>query len=797
MSTGSVGEAPRLRGEAVPTPGAPNTGTPAKAVYNGKGQMGARLRQMQLDGKRVINQERARLQVNRRMYLGDQYLQVSPVGVRTLAPAALLQSGRRRDTVNRLRQFVDGRVALLTAERPSYSVEPRSLDLDDMAGARTAEAMIAGQWDNDQGWNIAQHMRELGLAGEQDGIAFSSCAYDMATGPLTEQPIPLAPDPTSGRWLPITSRETLEALKLEDPDGGTLWREERVRLGDVVLRVVRLGSLSVDPMLTTDWRRVRWVIESRVLTIDELERLAGRSIDELRRSSDATLGTRSSTTQTPAVSADDGGTADRLMRPGEGVTVHELHHLRTGAGGDWPQGAHVIWAEQAPASPLVQNAYTDDDLPLRPYVPKPDGLHLLRSRGTVDALAPIQVRLNRAWSARGEWLDLLSHPTMIMNGGAIRSQTVSRDGRMILELTPGATPPVIQQIPAPTAAFAEEIRLLVEQMAEIATQSDVTRGTPPGQGVTAGVSLQYLGQQNEQQMQGTASQLKAVLQWALSRALRLVERHYVVPRLVDAPGVDDAEGFAAFTGDKLRGCTDLRVKGSLMPRSRDGQLQALMAITQASGGRFDVSDYLPEFMAGDAASILKRLSSQEARQARENRQMAAMGRHPDRDAIWESFQAQRQAFLEALSAARSSGQDPGAERGRSPGAGPQGALEALSQEGITPPQITAMIGQLRARGSGGVPGLPSSATRAQELPQIPAVEDFDRDPVHLAVLDEWACGDGFGALHPLVQQLTREHRQAHITKQARTMQALTQGAPPRPLALPAGEPAQPAQGAPQ
>src|SRR5262245_43653556 len=93
---------------------------------------------MQREGRRVVAGERGRWQYNREMYLGNPWLQAAPnvTSVRTMASASMVGQGRHRDTINRLRQFTDGRVSTLTYEKPAGEVIPVNYDQDSVDGAR-------------------------------------------------------------------------------------------------------------------------------------------------------------------------------------------------------------------------------------------------------------------------------------------------------------------------------------------------------------------------------------------------------------------------------------------------------------------------------------------------------------------------------------------------------------------------------------------------------------------------------------------------------------------------------------
>lgn len=736
-----------------------------QGIYRGQGAMGEVLKRMQQDGRKVITEEATRLLRNRQMYLGNHYLQPSGQSLRAMAPTQKLKSGRRRDTINRLRQFVDGRVALLTREVPPYEVQPRTLDLDDQSGARLAERLVRYQWTNRTGWNIDRFRRELVLVGEQDGIGFGCVTYDQAREPLTQEPIPVWQNPETGKREPVTDRELLEALKAQDPRGESLWSEEKVPLGDVRFRVVRVGRMSIDPMVTSDWSRCRYVVESDIWSIEHAERVAGKKLKDLVTESGRVVGVSQHTSSAPALSVNEGA-GNRTVPPDRAVTVHEAYVLAQGPGSDWPKGAHVVWIDSAPNAPILVEPW-ERGLPYWPYTPKPDALEILRSRGTVDELSPIQVAFNRTLSAIGEWLDLLARPVLLLDGGALKSNKPIFNEERMVELTPGATPPGFMRVPPePVAVLSRHLDFYLSQMAEIAVQHDVTRGTPPGQGVDAGVALDVLGRNNEIQMTGTEAELRSVLEWALSEALSLVADNYQAPRLVNVPGVDDADAFEAFVGSAIRGCTHFKITGSIMPRSRDQMIQALLGMVKV-GGRVDPSRHIIEIMRGDVEAIEEREQGQRRRQASENRTIAALGRHPLRDTIWQAFVAEREKYFEAFREAGPGGQ------------------QLLAQAGIEQPSVSRLLRSVKRDHSPDeaetmrVPGMP--AADGENWPEIPSVEPFDEDPTHVDEIRVFCTGDGFRRFHPLVQQVLREHLDEHESRmRARAQAAQAQIAPPAP-----------------
>lgn len=749
----------------VPSVPTPSQSPAMPALYVGtRRSMGAELRRMQMAGREVVRSQRPRWQRNRLFYLGHQYLRTIGNSVRTLAPVERLPTGRRRDTINRLRQFTDGRIAILTHQPPPGEVDPAGKDQDSLDAARVGTKFIEAMWGVN-GWNLQAHYRRLALAGDVDGVAFQNVIFDPLAGDKAS--IAFTPD-----GQPIVDRSQLESFQQEDPQGGTLWVEKQIPLGEVVFRVVRCGALSIDPLAEERWEQAGWIIESRVVSRSDIERMAGRKLEDIRRDSAIAMGASDGTsmpagqTDTGSVSVETQDGGDRVMDRNEAVIKHAAFIKPCT---DWPQGGHVEWIDPAPAAPLIAEPW-DDDLPYRPYTPKPDGGHFLRSKGTVDDLAPIQARFNRTLSQLGEWLDRVARPPLVLQGGGLSADTpyvFNEEG--YVKVNPGFAPPGWMTVPSePVAVMTQHLQFLVEQMAEVAVVSDASRGTPPGQGVDAAVSLNFLAQSNEQQLSGPAAEFVDSMEWGVSRALKLVGDHYQLPRMVNAPGMDDEAEFEAFTGAALRGANRYRITGSILPRARAAQIQLLLQAAQFSGGRFDITPWISQIVEGDVDEFINHERAQQQRQKRKNHRMAALARLPNADQIWADFQEMQAKYAQALQAFAQMAQAPGV-----PGAPMIPPQAQLAAKGVHPPALADL--------------LPAG--------MLPVLEEYDDPAAQQRTLDDWRLSDGFDDAHPLVKQAAHELSQAMIAAIASKVQAMAaQMAPGLGPGL-APQPGQPTPGA--
>lgn len=687
------------------------------ALYRGEAKrkqtLGAKLTELYQSGKEIQRRERTRWQRNRLMYRGEQYLRVVGNNVRTLSPVDRLPSGRRRDTVNIMRPFIDGRVATLTFQRPPFTVIPNSNDQETVDAARLATRFVESQWGTGC-WELDHVFRQLCLTAEIDGISFLNVVFDRFKGGRVELYL-------DAEGNPINDPNQLTALKLQDPLGQHLWKQITSYQGDIGFRVVRPGALSVDP-ITTRWEDCRWIIESRVQHRDSVEREAGRPVQDMLKRSQETLGEKKfglgETAQLPGnVQLEEEDGEVRNFSHKDALLVHEAFILPSGPSGDFPKGLHCKWLDAAAGDPYVVEPWDEDELPYRPYTPKPDGGHYMRCRGTADELSPVQVRWNRTLSQVGEWLDRVARPPLVVAAGALRSKSVYNE-EGVVQVHGGYPEPRFMTTPSePSAVLNNHLEWLKGTMAEIATMHDASRGQAPGRGIEAAVSLNTLIQQNEQNLSATAAEFVSVMEWGVSRALKEVGDRFQMPRMITLPGLDDSSDLLAFMGSHLRGNNRFKVTGSITPKMRAAQLQTVMMMAQYGG--VDIKPWSTQLIEGNVDDIPRHERAQEQRQKRESSEMLALGARQDADLKWHELNSLITRFGQIAS---------------------QYGPQELAMRGIRPPTLADV----------GV--------------EIPMPEYFDKDAEHIIAMEQVLLSEGYDKLHPLVKQALREHHNAHLQR---------------------------------
>lgn len=679
------------------------------------------------NGRKVVRDESIRWQENREFYRGNQDVYYAAGESQLRGPMSGVVRNRATNNYNRLRQFTDGRTALLTKERPAYEVIPEDRDHDSIDAARQAEKFIAAKWGHD-GWDIKANITELCKNGDIDGLAWLSVLWDSESAGSSDELIAVGAD---GQPL---DRASFEAMKDQDPSGGTLWKMVRSPrpLGDVSWRVVLPAAISLDPFAVKSMKDARWICESRIRPREEVEEKIGMSFKDAVKDSKAMMRERIVEVQYEDLAVDEGSGRAGRVSEADGIIVHYFFARPCR---QFPKGLRLEFADKIPGKPIVMEEW-EDELPYFPFVPRPDPGHMLRSKGIVDDLKPIQRDYNRTQSDLREWLKRVARtPVAIPHGSMASDSYFNEDGYFFYH--PGMGEPHHAQVPSePVAVITNDLGRMVAEMRDISGISASAQGlrAPGGPEAAVGINLEI--QQTENNLSEVEWRLKEAIEWGVSRSLQLVERHYNGVRMVTSLGVDDSEELAAFQGAMLRGAHRMRITSPLMPKSRAARMQALAQFAPLLGEK--IIPYLPGLMDGDPTEMHRDLEVRANREQSDIRELVGMVRNEKAILVYKNFEEDKQKFTEAFELVVQSGSpDPMGE---------------LARKGITPTNLTSSLVQAGF--------------------EIPLVEDFYDPFLHMKELDEYRMGDGYRRLHPMAKQLLRERADSYKQAMNRAASAM-------------------------
>jgi hypothetical protein len=717
-----------------------------KAIPGNQTPIADVLKRMVREGRTITRGQKMRWQESREFYRGNQWITTNQ-GARTIQQLARNNTGPVQvmdfNAYNRLRQFTDGRVALLTKERPPYEVLPEDNDQDSIDAARQAEKFLAAKWGR-SGWNIKSRLAELAKNGDIDGIAWLYVDWDAYDGNSANQMQAVRADGT-----PIESRNEYEALKAQDPDQQSLWKMARVEapVGDVCWRVVLPGAISVDPFAIKNFGEAKWICESRVRPRVEVERRMGSSFKEAVREYNTMSEGRGNDVDYEDIHVEDGG----KVNESSGVVVH---HLYVKPCEEWPRGAHIEFCDKAPQKPLLTEEWKGE-LPYFCYVPRPDPGHFLKSRSIVDDLKPIQRDFNQTLRWVRQWMRKVAMSPIVLPIGGLRSDSIYNEDGYIEVHSVGQEPHHLNTPSEPAAILTNNLVWMTNEMEKISGVSSYAQGfTAPG-GPESNVAIAGQVQQTEQNLSEVEANFVEAIEWGCSRSLKLVKENYTIPRGVVSDGVDDAQQFRAFTGALLRGSDRMRVNGPVMPRSKAQRMNSIAQFATLLGDK--VLPYMAGLIDGDPTELQNDVQRDALNEREAVRELCGLVTNETAQKVYANFEEDKKRFSEAFNMVIQKGLDP---------------QQVLSQEGIQPPQLTPMMV------AAGI--------------DMPLVEDFLNYPMALKELDNFRKGDGYRKLEEMAKQLLRE-RAAELKKgmQSQVMamaqqqpQGQQQGSAPSPKGTP-------------
>lgn len=698
----------------------------------------AKLNRMIRDGQKVAREERLRWQENREFYRGQQTVYLAPgeSHLRGTMPSTATRS--HSNAYNRLRQFTDGRTALLTKERPPYEVAPENLDQDSIDAAKQAEKFIASRWGHN-GWGIKGRLSELVKHGDIDGVAWLSVVWDPYAGSSRDQLIAI--DNQTG--MPITDPGQFEAMRNQDPMAASLWTITRSPkpIGDVCWRVVLPGAISVDPFAVKDPSSAKWVCESRIRPRYEVEERLGMSFKEAVKQSAEMNRERTMDVQYEDIALDDGA-GKTTINESDGVVVHYLFAKPCY---EFPKGLHVEFCDKAPGKPMVLEPW-EEELPYFAYVPRPDPGHFLRSRGIVDDLKPIQRDYNARLRDLTEWMKRVARRPMAIPFGSLASDSIFNDDGYFFYHAAMGEPHDAQTSSEPTAVITHDLARMVAEMRDISGVSASAQGlrAPGGPEAAVGINLEI--QQTENNLSEVESQLVEAIEWGVGKSLKLVEKHYQSFRLAAGVGVDDSVEFNAFQGALLRGAHRFRVNGPLMPKSKAARMAAIQQLTPMLGEK--ILPFIGGLIDGDPTELTRDIELDRSLEKGALRELLSLASSEKALLVYQNFEEDKQAFSQALNKVIQEGsQDPMGDLARvSPPLGP-----------ILPPKLTE---NLQMAGF-----------------DVPIVEDFHNHALCLKALDEFRKSDGYRKVHPMGKQLLRERAEAHKGAMSQQVMAMAQQMP--------------------
>jgi len=204
----------------------------------------------------------------------------------------------------------------------------------------------------------------------------------------------------------------------------------------------------------------------------------------------------------------------------------------------------------------------------------------LRGSSAYDMLRPLQSMHNNLSTLLAKNIYLTGHAKWVMPRGACKIESLGNDSTIVQYQ--GSVPPQMMQVhPNPKEAYAFRDHL-VQEMGQVSGVQGVSRGAPPP-GITAGVALQFLNEQEQERATSDVAKHNEMIQ-KIARKTIAVAGDYYDPddgRMLRIVGKDNKFIIKHFDSANLNKDYDVRVAvGSALPESKAGKIQRIIEIMQ-------------------------------------------------------------------------------------------------------------------------------------------------------------------------------------------------------------------------
>ena len=332
---------------------------------------------------------------------------------------------------------------------------------------------------------------------------------------------------------------------------------------EVKIEVVPHFELVIDPQVRHSTREAQWVIHGRVLTKEEAEKRFNRQFE-----------------------------TKKLFQP---LNFHHIFNYQNSGKNNEVEGVQVIrmWHKPSPKyeKGFVKTIVNGETVDVKPWpfkhkdMPFVD-IHHIRLPGryegqsmVADLIAP-QKDYNAARSRLAELRALLTAPKILAPEGSLDEERISNTPGEVIKYRPqGPFRPEFTTGPSVPGFLFTEMQQAFQEMQDIASQHEVSRGIAPASGIPAS-GIAQLAEKDERRISVTIRQLEQAMSRIGTQILSLVQQFWDTKRVVRVWSEKTGEmSVELFGGQDVPEQFDVHiVPGSALPRSKAQLRQDLLAL---------------------------------------------------------------------------------------------------------------------------------------------------------------------------------------------------------------------------
>lgn len=344
------------------------------------------------------------------------------------------------------------------------------------------------------------------------------------------------------------------------------------KTGDVDIDIINLFECKYDPT-AKQWEDVQWFCKEKVRTVDYVKEVYGVEV----KPEDDIVETNCLESQLRNLSTTWNTTTAKQTK--NSVKVKEYWEKPSTK---YPKGRRVTIANGELLAYVDDIGFGDQDdtereLPFFPFV------HIVipgrvPGQSIIEDLIPVQREYNRVRSKIIEYNKKMSGKWVIEEDSLVDDITDADD--QILEYHKHCNPPKIEQPGNLGADVYKNLEQLLEEFYFISGQQEVSHGSTPA-GVTSGVAIQFLQEQDDTVMGPTIRNYVRCKQKYMSYMLKMIRYMYREERTLKIVGKNKEIETVSFYGNEITS-TDVRIsEGSMLHASKAGKQQWIMNLIQA------------------------------------------------------------------------------------------------------------------------------------------------------------------------------------------------------------------------
>lgn len=445
--------------------------------------------------------------------------------------------------VNHLYDMTETKISQMSRLKPAVEILPTNDEFEDKNAAKAVKSLINHLWYinsiDDLTQNLQRHCRIFG-----EGFCFIE--WDSEAGDLHP--------------MYVEARDAGEDLFLIDEEGN----ETSVKIDEPVF----IGDVKYT--LEVPWR-VFLQRQAKMKDVEYCFKIDLKHVDDMKKKYPSKAKQINSNEDTKAFDPDS--LQDRMLE--DEVIVYEFWHKHTEF---MPQGAYFkftkdVILEKGPLPyshgklPFIR--LTDMDIPDK-----------LNGVSRYEMVKPIQNMHNNLSTLLAKNIYLTGHAKWVMPRGACKIDQLGNDNTIVQFQGPMA-PQLLQVRPNPPEAynFRDALR---DEMGQIYGVYGTSRGQPP-KGITAGVALQFLNEQENERATTDVSKHNNMIADLARMSIAVCGDYYADDdgRMLRIVGKDNKYSIEYFDKANLNKDYDIRIQNSsALPESKAGKVQRLLEIMQ-------------------------------------------------------------------------------------------------------------------------------------------------------------------------------------------------------------------------